>query len=98
MWAVIFGDTPSDNYSILGSSANEDSWTAALLTLPLGAGGGPGFRIVLEGSNGWIVDYDRGTLAGAFLNNGVWGTWTPPCEGRSYGDAELAGIRGSAGR
>jgi photosystem II stability/assembly factor-like uncharacterized protein len=92
VWAVIYGDTSSNDYSILGSSANEDGWTAASLTLPLGAGGGPGFQVVLEGSNGWIVDYDRGTLAGALLNNGVWATWTPPCEGRSYGDAELAGI------
>jgi photosystem II stability/assembly factor-like uncharacterized protein len=92
VWAIIYGDTSSDNYSILGSSADEDSWSAASFTLPLGAGGGPGFQIVLEGSNGWIVDYDRGTLAGAFLYNGVWATWTPPCEGPSYGDAELAGI------
>ena len=58
----------------------------------LGAGGAPGFQIVLESDLGWIVDTDRGTLAGASLTNGAWATWTPPCSNRSYGDAEMAGI------
>ena len=50
------------------------------------------FQIVLKGDVGWIVDNDRGTVAGASLHDGEWTTWTPPCQDRPYGDAELAGI------
>ena len=92
VWAVTYGNTSSDNYSIFGSPVDQDTWTASPLTLPLGAGGAPGFQIVLEGNSGWIVDNDRGTLAGASLNNGVWTAWTPPCHNSAYWDAELAGI------
>jgi len=92
VWAVTFATTASDNYSIFGSPVDEDTWSVSSLTLPLGAGGASGFQMVLESDLGWIVDTDRGTLAGASLTNGAWATWTPPCSNRSYGDAEVAGI------
>jgi photosystem II stability/assembly factor-like uncharacterized protein len=91
VWAVLFSSA-GDDFAIVGSPVNEDDWTTAPLTLPLGAGPVSAFQIVLEGDSGWIVDSDRGTLAGASLKNGAWTTWTPPCQDRSYGDAELAGI------
>jgi len=91
VWAALFSSA-NDDFAIVGSPVNEDDWTTAPLTLPLGAGPVAAFQIVLEGDSGWIVDSDRGTMAGASLKNGAWTTWTPPCQDRSYGDAELAGI------
>jgi len=92
VWVVTFGSTASDNYSIFGSPVHEDAWTPSPLTLELGAGGAPGLQIILASDLGWIVDTDRGTLAGASLSNEGWAAWTPPCKQRGYGDAELAVI------
>jgi photosystem II stability/assembly factor-like uncharacterized protein len=91
VWAILFS-TANDDFGIVGSPVNEDDWTTAPLTLPLSAGPVSAFQIVLQDDSGWIVDNDRGTVAGASLQNGEWTIWTPPCQDRAYGDAELAGI------
>ena len=92
VWAVLASGSRGA-FAIVGSPVNHDNWSIEPLTLTLGAGPVPGFQIVLEGETGWIVDTDRGTLAGASLGNGTWTAWTPPCSGPNshFGNADIAG-------
>jgi hypothetical protein len=95
VWAVLFS-TETGDFAIAGSPIGKDDWTTDPLTLPLGAGPVSAFQVVLKGASGWIVDNDRGVVAGATLSNGSWAAWTPPCSaGSGYGDAELAAVNES---
>ena len=90
VWAVASSSNPG--VSIFGSPVDEDAWTASSLTLTVGAGGAPGFQIVLTSDLGWIVDNDRATLPGASLQDGLWKTWAPPCLDGKYGDGQIAAV------
>jgi photosystem II stability/assembly factor-like uncharacterized protein len=71
------------------SSVGADSWTAAPVTLPIGAGPLPNTQFILHGSAGWLLQNDREVIGGARLQGDSWGLWTPPC-GAVGGQAALA--------
>jgi hypothetical protein len=74
--------------AVESSPVGRDAWQVDRTpTLALPAGGAePGGSIVLQGGNGWLVEgNDRGITGSAVLEgNGVWKSWTPPCQ--SVGD------------
>ncbi len=89
VYAVVF-DPANDDFAIFASPVNKDAWNPSPTRLPLGAGPVPEFRIVLDGTAGWIIDNDRAVVGGAILTNGTWAPWTPPCQALGYGDADMA--------
>lgn len=91
VWAVVRMQT-MPGLDIFGSGDQEDGWTAAPLTLPLGAGPVPETSMVLEDGDGWIVENDREVIGAAMLENGTWTDWSTPCNAQEgYGIATLAG-------
>ncbi len=93
VWVIAF-DESADEFAIYGSPVGEDVWSRSALSLPLGAAPDSTFSTALEGARGWIVESDRGIVAGAELRNDGWSTWTPPCDRATglYDDEALAGI------
>lgn len=71
------------------SPVNVSSWTPSTTTLQIGAGPVCGDQMVLQGTDGWLMNVDRTVIDGARLNDGSWSPWTPPCE-ESGGPGELA--------
>lgn len=66
--------------TVYSTAVTTDDWTAAPLHPGVGAGPVPTAQLILFGHNGWIVDVDRTTTAGARLAPGAgWQAWTPPC-------------------
>lgn len=66
-------------FEVESSPVGHDAWTSTGAPLQIGAGPIPTIQIVLHGSSGWIVENDRGVIAGERLQSGHWSTWTPPC-------------------
>jgi len=90
VYAVVF-DPANDDFAIFASPVNKDAWNPSPTRLSLGAGPVPEFRIVLDGTAGWIIDNDRAVVGGAILTNGTWALWTPPCQPPGgYGDGDMA--------
>lgn len=76
VYAVYFGPA---GFEIAGSPVASDAWTVSPTAVTYGAGPVPGAQLILEGSAGWVIGYDRTVVGGARLQSGVWGSWTPPC-------------------
>lgn len=67
---------------VYSTPVTADQWTASPVRPGVGAGPVPTAQLVLDGRNGWLVDVDRTTNAGARIGaGGAWQAWTPPCSG-----------------
>ena len=72
--------TTGEGFRIASSPATTDDWQLDPLVIPYGAGPVPSIQLVLHGSAGYLLENDRGAIAGARLGgNGRWYEWrTPP--------------------
>jgi hypothetical protein len=84
---------------VLGNSSTVHLETSPLATdrfvdndtgVTVGAGPVPATQLVLQRSQGWLLENDRTVVAGSRLNGTAsWTTWTPPCR-TANGPAALA--------
>jgi hypothetical protein len=71
--------TVAGGVQIESSPVGTDAWRPSFTLAPIGAGPVPSAQIVLQGTEGWMVENDRTVIGGGRLQNGVWAPWTPPC-------------------
>jgi hypothetical protein len=64
---------------IESSPVSVDAWTDTATGIPVGAGPVPSAQLVLQQSQGWLLEDDRTVVGGARLNGDTWQGWTPPC-------------------
>jgi hypothetical protein len=69
---------PDNTVAIETGPANRDAW-ARTGSLQTGAGPVPSADLVLQGSNGWVIENDRGVIGADRLVSGRWPAWKPPC-------------------
>jgi hypothetical protein len=72
------------------SPVASDSWAVIDTGVAVGAGPVPAAQLVLQKSQGWLLENDRTVIGGVRLNSaGAWTAWTPPCR-TANGTAALA--------
>jgi hypothetical protein len=72
------------------SPVSSDGWADIDTGVAVGAGPVPTAQLVLQKSQGWLLENDRTVVGGARLNDaGAWTAWTPPCR-TANGTATLA--------
>jgi photosystem II stability/assembly factor-like uncharacterized protein len=62
------------------SPVGADAWTDTATAVSVGAGPVPSTQLVLQGTQGWLIENDRTVVGGARLDSaGRWTAWNPPC-------------------
>jgi photosystem II stability/assembly factor-like uncharacterized protein len=85
---IIPGD--GGTIQVTTSSVATDSWVQTGTGVMIGAGPVPETQLVIQKSQGWLLENDRTVVGGARLNGpGSWAAWTPPCQ-TANGPATLA--------
>jgi photosystem II stability/assembly factor-like uncharacterized protein len=85
----VYASFCGDPVHIAMSPVNVSAWTVSTTSLQIGAGPVCGEQIVLQATNGWLINIDRTVINGARLHDGSWVPWNPPCQS-SGGPGELA--------
>ena len=85
----VYASFCGDPIHIAVSPVNVSAWKVSTTSLQIGAGPVCGEQMVLQGTNGWLINVDRTVINGARLDNGSWVPWSPPCQS-SGGPGELA--------
>ncbi len=84
---------------LAASPVSSDEWVDIDTGVAVGGGPVPAAQLVLQDSQGWLLENDRTVIGGARLNGtGAWITWTPPCR-TANGTASAGGFHaGGPGR
>lgn len=82
VYVVGFTSRAPDGFRIWTTPVGTERWHAEPLTIPLGAGPVPQQQLVFAPGAAWVLNQDRGVMAGARRRgNGAWEAWRPSCRG-----------------
>jgi hypothetical protein len=76
----VVAECANNGFTIFTGPFTHDAFSPVPLSLPYGAGPIPEVQLVVRGTRAWLVDLDRGLVAGAEYADGSWRQWAAaPC-------------------